>query len=524
MIIEDIVGKKSKQFMLRNLTKKDLLPLYETLKKYDYFEKAVFGRLGAADIDQVLIKLLPAYLEIQLKENTPLDKLIKLFLLAQPVDADELAELFDEEQLQLFHTMGLLDKTQAGYKSTAAIFPCLDGFFATDHMFTSHVSANTVYPLGLDSYLLSRALLNPAAESTLDMCTGCGLHAIFAAKYSKRVTGVDKNPRAVNFAQFNALLNQVDNVRFLAGDLYEPIKGEKFDWIIANPPFVPSPDSTLYFRHGSSSGEGISKRVIAGIPEFLTDNGYAQLVSSLVFRKDENYMDKIKGWLNDSGFHLLVLSATPCHVEKYIQEHITTDPNSPQFNDDLKLWVNSYRENGIISIADGLMFIKRSRTATSGLVSPGETVSGPDSPIQSGFRKFRVPDSGRDIGRKIKSIIDILDAVNDDEAFNELLKGTFHIAEDIHFWWEGRQPDGERFNGVLFKQDSVFESEIINGGEVILLDLIADGTVKGMELQPKFGEKTTLQEGKEKGEAEKKWDFRKSLTDLLKKGAVEVGR
>ncbi len=507
MIIEDIVGKKTKQFMLKNKTGSDLLPLYETFKKYDYTEKAVFGRLGAADIDQILIKLLPAYLDIQLKENTPLDKLIKLFLLAQPVSTDELTELFNEEQLQFFHIIGLLDKTAGSYKSTAAIFPCMDGFFATDHMFTSHVSANTVYPLGLDSYLLSRALLNPEVENTLDMCTGCGLHAIFAAKYSKRVTGVDKNPRAVNFAQFNALLNQVENVRFLAGDLYEPVNGEKFDWIIANPPFVPSPDSTLYFRHGSSSGEGISKRVIAGIPEFLTDNGYAQLVSSLVFRKDENYLDKIKGWLNDNGFHLLVLSAAPCHVEKYIQEHITTDPNSPQFNDDLKLWVNSYRENGIISIADGLMFMKRSNAPVSGQVSPA----------QSAFRKFRVPDSGRDIGRKIKSIIDILDAVNDDEAFNTLIEGEFHIAEDIHFWWEGRQPDGERFNGVLFKQDSVFESEIINGGEVILLDLIADGTVKGMELQSKFEEKTTLQEGK------KERDFRNSLMDLLKKGAVEAG-
>ena len=506
MIIEDIVGKKTKQFMLRNLTEKDLLPLYETLKKCDYCEKAVFGRLGAADIDQILIKLLPAYLEIQLKENTPLDKLIKLFLLAQPVDADELTELFDEEQLQLYYTMGLLDKTEAGYKSTAAIFPCLDGFFATDHMFTSHVSANTVYPLGLDSYLLSRALLNPKVENTLDMCTGCGLHAIFSAKYSKRVVGVDKNPRAVNFAQFNALLNQVDNVRFFAGDLYEPVKGEKFDWIIANPPFVPSPDSTLYFRHGSSSGEGISKRVIGGIPEFLSDNGYAQLVSSLVFRKDENYLDKIKGWLNDDGFHLLVLSATPCHVEKYIQEHITTDPNSPQFNDDLKLWVNSYRENGIISIADGLMFMKRSNAGASG----------EDSSAQSAFRKFRVPDSGRDIGGKIKSIIDILDAVNDDEAFDALIKGKFHIAEDIHFWWEGRQPDGERFNGILFKQDAVFESEIISEGEVILLDLIADGTVRGVDLQLKFDEKIKLRKEK------KNLDFRKNLTDLLKKGAVAV--
>lgn len=513
MIIEDIVGKKTKQFMLKNRTKTDLLPLYETFRKYDYSEKAVFGRLGAADIDQILIKLLPAYLDIQLKENTHLDKLIKLFLLAQPVNADDLLEMFNEEQLQLLHTTGLLDRTEGSYKSTAAIFPCLDGFFATDHMFTSHVSANTVYPLGLDSYLLSRALLNPQVENTLDMCTGCGLHAILAAKYSKQVTGVDKNPRAVNFAQFNALLNQVENVRFLAGDLYEPLKGEKFDWIIANPPFVPSPDTTLYFRHGSPSGEGISKRVIAGIPDFLRDNGYAQLVSSLVFRKDENYLDKIKGWLDDNGIHLMVLSSTPCHVEKYIQEHITTDPNSPQFNDDLKLWVNSYRENGIISVADGLMFMKKvsGRTQRIGLDSSQ------NPPAEFSFRKFRVPDSGKDIGKKIKSIIDIFDAFNDDEAFNDLLKSEFHIAEDINFWWEGRQPGRERFNGVLFREDAVFESEIIDEGGLILLDLIDDKTVRGIDLQGKFQEKVKSEEGKEKG------SFRKSLTDLLKKGAVEAG-
>ena len=39
------------------------------------------------------------------------------------------------------------------------------------------------------------------------------------------------------------------------GSLYEPVQGERFDVILANPPFVPSPEMGLAFRDGGVRGE-----------------------------------------------------------------------------------------------------------------------------------------------------------------------------------------------------------------------------------------------------------------------------
>ena len=500
MKIEDIVGKKVNHFDLNNITKKDLLPLYEALKNSGYGEKSLFDRLGVEDIDDVNLKYLPIYHDTLLKENTPLDKFIILFILALPLEESELLELFDYSYLTFLVKLGVLKKSGNSYKSTVAVFPCVDGYFATDHMFTKRFAPNTVYPLGMDSYLLARAMLNIESENTLDMCTGCGVHAILAAKYSKQVTGVDKNPRAVNFAQFNALLNQVDNTRFLSGDLYEPIKGEKYDWIIANPPFVPSPDTKLYFRHGSSSGEGISKRVVAGIPEFLTNKGFAQLVSSLVFRQNEDYIKKLKGWINREDFHTLVLATRTSGIESYILDHITTDPTSPDFQKDLKLWVNAYRENNIIAVADGLIYFKKS--------------TGKDS--ESDFRKFRMPSPLDNISRKVLPILNAMECCKNGEKYQELTGSSFKIADDINFWWEGTVPTGDKNYGLLFKMDSLFESELIEENDKILLDMLVGESKTELELKKLFVNRKGID--KEKGEQE----FKKALLNMMKMGGVEI--
>lgn len=73
----------------------------------------------------------------------------------------------------------------------------------------------------------------------LDLCTGSGAIAVSAAFYcpSARVVATDISPEALEVARYNAEKNKV-NVEFRLGDLLEPVKGEKFDWILTNPPYV----------------------------------------------------------------------------------------------------------------------------------------------------------------------------------------------------------------------------------------------------------------------------------------------
>lgn len=83
---------------------------------------------------------------------------------------------------------------------------------------------------------LSHLTVRNGAVSTLDLGTGCGLQALLSAGHSSQVTATDVNRRALRFAAFNAALNGIANVEFRQGTWCEPVRGRKFDLIVANPP------------------------------------------------------------------------------------------------------------------------------------------------------------------------------------------------------------------------------------------------------------------------------------------------
>ena len=84
-----------------------------------------------------------------------------------------------------------------------------------------------------------------AGTRVLDVCTGSGILAIAAARAgASRVTAVDVSWRAVVAARLNARVNGV-RLRVRRGDLFEPVRGERFDLIVSNPPYIPSEDDEL---------------------------------------------------------------------------------------------------------------------------------------------------------------------------------------------------------------------------------------------------------------------------------------
>ena len=87
--------------------------------------------------------------------------------------------------------------------------------------------------------LLAKAVLREVKESdkVLDMGTGSGVQAIFAASKSTNVLAVDVNPSAVNCARANVELNGLSSrVTVKMSDLFENADG-KYDLIIFDPPF-----------------------------------------------------------------------------------------------------------------------------------------------------------------------------------------------------------------------------------------------------------------------------------------------
>jgi HemK-related putative methylase len=132
--------------------------------------------------------------------------------------------------------------------------------------------------------LMARALSRlpiegKASLSVLDLGTGSGVGAVFAAKRGASVVAVDINPEAVRCARINALLNDAEErIEVRLGNLFGPVQGQKFDLVLFNPPFyrgVPRDNLDHAWR-----GEDIFERFAAGLGSALAPDGYALLTLS----------------------------------------------------------------------------------------------------------------------------------------------------------------------------------------------------------------------------------------------------
>jgi release factor glutamine methyltransferase len=123
----------------------------------------------------------------------------------------------------------------------------------------------------------------------LDVGTGSGNIAIAVArnKPDAQVTATDISPAAIEIARRNVTANKVaDRIRFLQGDLFEPIpKGDHFHFIVSNPPYVSDDDWKLLevnvrdyepcsaLRAGVE-GLDVIERLIRQAPPFLEPGGH----------------------------------------------------------------------------------------------------------------------------------------------------------------------------------------------------------------------------------------------------------
>jgi release factor glutamine methyltransferase len=139
-----------------------------------------------------------------------------------------------------------------------------------------------------DSWMLARAVRAerlPAGARVLDVCTGSGLLAVTAALEGAQATAVDLSRRAVLCAALNARLNGV-RVRALRGDLFAPVRGERFDAIVSNPPYLPAEDDEVPARgqrrawDAGRDGRAILDRLCAEAPAYLNACGVLLLIHS----------------------------------------------------------------------------------------------------------------------------------------------------------------------------------------------------------------------------------------------------
>ncbi len=135
-----------------------------------------------------------------------------------------------------------------------------------------------------------------ATRRALDMGTGSGIGAIFAARRGYRVTALDINPHAVRCARVNALLNGLDQqIDVRQSDLFDAVAGERFDLVLFNPPFFPgTPRDPL---DAAWRSHDVIERFTAGLPAALAPGGSALLLLSSAGGSDSKLLAHVPAQL-----------------------------------------------------------------------------------------------------------------------------------------------------------------------------------------------------------------------------------
>jgi release factor glutamine methyltransferase len=138
-----------------------------------------------------------------------------------------------------------------------------------------------------DTWLLAAVGRSRAAGGrVLELCAGpalAGISSVLGGGGS--LTSVDVSRRAVLNARLNARLNGVA-IDARRGDLLDAVAGERFDLILANPPYVPGPDPAdrgpERATDAGADGRVFLDRICARVAGHLNPGGSVLLVQSEV--------------------------------------------------------------------------------------------------------------------------------------------------------------------------------------------------------------------------------------------------
>jgi methylase of polypeptide subunit release factors len=297
----------------------------------------------------------------RLRGRGPLETLIRLFLLGTSVGRTEAARALSPLTVEALGRARLLRQDAGHVVARVRILP-MDGLlFIHDAEDAGSLQADHVAGVGPASKTLARLTARRSVDSALDVGAGCGVQALLAARHARRVVAVDVNARALATTRLNARLNGLENVECRQGSFFEPVAGERFGLVVANPPFVVSPDAHLVFSEGDRDRDGVSRAVVAEAASQLVGGGLAFVLCNWVCRPGEEPTDSPRRWVEGSGCDAWILHHRTDNPVGYAAKlNARLHPNDPNvFDQALGRWLDYYRRERIDALANGIVILRR---------------------------------------------------------------------------------------------------------------------------------------------------------------------
>ncbi len=302
----------------------------------------------------------------------PAAELIRLFQFAEPVPSARVAQALPRLGVNGLIDLGLVDTHADDVHARCDLRPyAADGqdlWVASDltpAAGTGGLAADSVVGIGPASLTLASWTPRPSVARALDIGTGCGVQALHLRTHAASVVATDISRRALAYAAFTAALNDCDwDLR--QGDLLAPVSGERFDLIVANPPYVMSPTRRpgprYVYRDAGRPGDAVMAELIAGAQAALTPGGMACLIGNWIVPRGADWSQRCRQWLEPTGLDAWIVGrdlADPAQYAETWVDDLGLTPAQPSYQEWMSAWLADFQTREIDAVAFGIVVLAR---------------------------------------------------------------------------------------------------------------------------------------------------------------------
>jgi methylase of polypeptide subunit release factors len=244
-----------------------------------------------------------------------------------------------------------------------------------------------VLGVGGASVTLARCTIRTPVARVLDLGTGCGVQALHAGRHARSVVATDVSARALAFARLTLALNGSEGVDLRQGDLLEPARGEEFELVVSNPPFVITPRTpsvpAYTYRDGGLAGDELVRLLITGMGSVLAPGGVAQLLGNWEHRAGEPFEERVGGWLDASGLDGWVVQRELQDPAQYAELWMRDggDPAPDRRAELYEAWLDDFAARRVESVGFGLVTLRRPVSGAPGLRRVEDLPGGLEEPV-----------------------------------------------------------------------------------------------------------------------------------------------
>lgn len=307
--------------------------------------------------------------------------LVRLFCLGRPVAPADVQDALPTCGVRGLMDLGLVTEHDGLLRATCDLRPYGDErhswWVASDQ---SQVVTGTILPPdhvlgigGASTTLASWTPRRPVARA-LDVGTGSGVQALHLLTHADEVAATDISARALAYARFNAALNRVD-LDLRGGSMLDPVRGETFDLVVSNPPFVITPRTAAMpqyeYRDGGMTGDALVRTLVRRLQDVLAPGGIAQLLANWEVPRGQDWREVLTAWVTGTGLDAWVVQRDVQDPAQYAELWSGDGGHNvghPSYDAMYAAWLDDFEARDVDRIGFGIITLQRPRTARTPFV------------------------------------------------------------------------------------------------------------------------------------------------------------